>query len=217
MPKRALVQHRPWLLASILAATLFYFLRDEAIGGIQLMILKAAGVALLAVYALHRGRCTDARLMGLVMALSALGDALIEISFITGGAAFLLSHLAAITLYLRNRRAHPTSSQKLTGIALLLATPLVSWLLSSGDWGVTLYSLGLGAMACFAWLSRFPRYRVGMGAVLFVLSDWLIFSQVGFIGENPVAQWLIWPLYYGGQFMIATGVVQTLRHEKVVA
>lgn len=217
MPKRALAQHRPWLLASILAATLFYFLRDDEIGGIQLMALKAAGVGFLAAYALHRARCGDARLLALVMALSALGDALIEISFIAGGGSFLLAHLAAITLYQRNRRAHPTASQKLAGAALLLATPLVSWLLSSGDWGVTLYSLGLGAMACFAWLSRFPRYRVGTGAVLFVISDWLIFSQVGFIGENPVAQWLIWPIYYVGQFMIATGIIQTLRHEKVVA
>lgn len=216
MPKRALAQHRPWLLASIAAATLFYFLHDDAIGGIQLMALKAAGVALLAVYALHRGHRGDARLLALVMALSAIGDALIEISFIAGGAAFFLAHLAAIALYLRNRRAQPTTSQRLAGAALLVGTPLVSWLLS-GDAGVTLYSLALGGMAACAWLSRFPRYRVGTGAVLFVISDWLIFSRLGFIGENAVADWLVWPLYYGGQLMIATGVIQTLRHEKVVA
>jgi uncharacterized membrane protein YhhN len=34
-------------------------------------------------------------------------------------------------------------------------------------------------MAAAAWSSRFPRYRVGAGAVLFVISDWLIFSRMG--------------------------------------
>lgn len=215
MPKRALAEHRPWLLASIAAAALFYFLRDNAIGGIQLMALKGAGVALLAAYALHRGKTLDGYLLAAVMTLSAIGDVAIEVSMTAGGGAFFFSHLVAIALYLRNRRADTTGSQKLAAMSLLIGAPLISWLLS-GDLGITFYSVALGAMACTAWLSSFPRYRVGMGAVLFVISDCLIFSQVGFIGENAVAQWLIWPLYYAGQFMIATGVIQTLRHEKVV-
>lgn len=214
MPNIALAEHRPWLLASIAAAVAFYFLRDNPIGGVQLMALKGTGVALLAVYAWQRGFGGDANLLALVMALSALGDMAIELSFIAGGSAFFLSHVAAITLYLRNRRADPTVSQKLAGMGLLVGTPVISWLLSH-DWSVTLYALSLGGMACAAWLSRFPRYRVGTGAVLFVISDWLIFSEVGFIGENAVAHWLIWPIYYAGQFMIATGVIQTLRQEKV--
>ncbi len=210
MPKRALVEHRPWLLASIAVATAYYFLGNAPIGGIQLMLLKGLGIALLAIYALRRHSSADARLLALVMVLSSLGDVAIELSLVAGGVAFFFSHGAAVVLYLRNRRLDPTSSQKLTGGALLLVTPLVSYLLS-GDWAIALYALALGMMACTAWLSRFSRYRVGAGAVLFVLSDWLIFSRMGFIGQNAVADWFVWPLYYSGQFLIATGVVQTLR------
>ncbi|MFN4114526.1 MAG: lysoplasmalogenase family protein [Sphingomonadaceae bacterium] len=213
MAHAALIEHRPWLLASIVAAVAFFALRNAPIGGIQLMMLKGLGVGFLAIYALRRASGPDARLIALVMALGAMGDMAIEVSFTAGGTAFFLGHLVAIALYLRNRRAQPSPSQKLAAFALLVMTPVVSWLLTR-DAAVTFYSAGLGAMAASAWLSRFGRYRVGTGAVLFVVSDWLIFSQMGPLGQTALAQWLIWPLYYSGQFLIATGVVQTLRRHK---
>jgi hypothetical protein len=42
-------------------------------------------------------------------------------------------------------------------------------------------------------------------------SDWLLFSRFGPINLAPFPDLLVWPLYYAGQVMIATGVVQTLR------
>ena len=66
-------------------------------------------------------------------------------------------------------------------------------------------------------MSRFPRYRVGLGAVLFIISDWLIFSRFGAFDLAPLPDALIWPTYYAAQFMIATGVVQTLRAEAEAA
>lgn len=210
MARAALIEHRPWLVASIAAAVAFYALRDNPIGGIQLMALKGLGVALLAVYAARRGHGTDGTLIALVMALGALGDLAIELSLMAGGGAFFLGHLVAIALYLRNRRVQLSQSQRMAALALLIATPLISWLLSR-DPGVALYSTALGAMAATAWLSRFGRYRVGTGAVLFVVSDWLIFSQLGPVDLGRLPDLLIWPLYYCGQFLIATGVVQALR------
>ena len=212
MPKRALAEHRPWLLASITAGIAFYFLRDNPVPGVQLALLKGAGVAFLAAYAVHRGSGKDALALGLVLALSAIGDVVIEFSMEAGGAAFFTSHLAAITLYLRNPRHHTTSSQKALAVTLLLGAPIISWLLSQ-DWGVTLYGVALGGMASTAWMSRFPRYRVGLGAVMFVVSDWLIFSRLGPIDLGNVPDLAIWPLYFAGQFLIATGVTQVLRHE----
>ena len=88
--------------------------------------------------------------------------------------------------------------------------PLISWLLS-GDVLIAVYSLALGGMAMAAWLSLFPQWRVGLGALLFIVSDWLIFSRMGPIDLAPLPDLLIWPLYYIGQLLIATGVVQTLR------
>lgn len=213
MPKRALIQHRPWLLASLAAAIAFYFLRDDAIPGVWLYLLKGAGVGLLAVYALRRAHGFDGALITLALALSAAADAVLEISFEAGGALFAASHVAATVLYLRNRREYLTWSQRLLGLALLIAAPLVTWWLSNSI-EVTAYALFLGVMAATAWTSRFPRYRVGIGAVLFVVSDWLIFSRMGTFDLGVLPDYLIWPLYFGGQLMIATGVVQTLRGER---
>ena len=52
---------------------------------------------------------------------------------------------------------------------------------------------------------------MGTGAVLFLLSDLLLFARMGPLQGNVVPEILIWPLYYVGQLLIATGVAQTLR------
>ena len=212
MPKRALVEHRPWLLVSITAAIAYYFLQDSALGGVWLILLKGSAMAALAIYALRRSGHPDSRLLVAIMLFSSLGDMGIELSFQIGGLFFFIAHLVATSLYLKNGRHISTFSQKGLSVVLLLGTPAISYLLSD-NWQVTLYALSLGAMAATAWMSRFPRYRVGIGAVLFVISDWLIFAQMDQLNGNPISEWLIWPCYFVGQFMIATGVVQTLRGE----
>lgn len=212
MPKRALIEHRPWLLAAIAGAIAYFFLRSGGVDELPIILLKGSGAAFLAIYALARCKLFDARLLAAVMAFSSVGDMAIELSFVWGGAAFALSHALAITLYLRNRRGQTTGSQKGAAFALFLITPMVSWLLTR-DTAVTAYAITLGAMAATAWLSRFSRYRVGLGAILFVISDWLIFLNVGAEGAHGITSLLIWPLYFSGQFLIATGVIQTLRRE----
>ena len=220
MPKRALSEHRPYLLASLIAAVSYYFVADDPIGGIWLMGWKAAGVGFLALYAAHRGKGFDAWLIAAVMAFGAMGDALLEVSFLIGGGLFAIGHLIAIWLYLRHRRGATTASQKGAGLALLIFTPILAALLTYPlpNWELAAgYSFLVGAMAAAAWTSNFPRYRVGAGAVLFVVSDLLIFGREAGRVPYEVAEWLIWPLYYGGQFLIATGVVQTLRHPELRA
>lgn len=212
MPNRALVEHRPWLVAAIFGAIAYFFLRSGEVDELPIIFLKGSGVAFLAVYAWQRSSLAAGKLLALVMALSALGDMAIEFDIAWGGTAFFASHVAAMALYLKNLRHESTSSQKALAVVLLLVTPLVSWLLTS-DVTVAMYGLALGGMAACAWMSRFSRYRVGLGAVLFVISDWLIFANVGEIGAESLTSILIWPVYFTGQFLIATGVVQTLRNE----
>ena len=146
----------------------------------------------------------------LALALSALGDLAIELSFIAGGVAFFASHGVAILFYRRYLRPEPSVARRWGTILLFLAVPLVAWWLS-GDVLIGVYGLALGGMAMAAWLSLFPEWRVGLGALLFVASDWLIFSRLGPYDLAPLPDLLIWPLYYIGQLMIATGVVQALR------
>ncbi len=47
------------------------------------------------------------------------------------------------------------------------------------DVGATVYAAGLGSMAGAAWYSRFPRTIVATGALMFAVSDLLIFSELG--------------------------------------
>ncbi len=220
MAKRALIEQRPWLLASIAVSVAYYFLRDNPVGeGTWGLALKGASVGLLALYVAlrvpqgkHRG---DGFLLVGALALAAAGDIAIELDFVTGGAFFAAAHVVATGLYLRNLHKRPSPVQKLIGVALLIGTPLVSWLLS-GEGQIAIYASFLGAMASAAWMSHYPRYRVGTGAVLFVISDWLIFARMGPLDLEPANTILIWPLYYAGQLMIATGIIQCLRGEQPV-
>lgn len=148
------------------------------------------------------------------MALGAIGDVLLDAVGMTAGAlAFLLGHLVAIALYLRNRRAVLTSSQRALGWIVAPATVAIAVALVWRDGqavGVGIYAAALGVMAATARTSRFPRYRVGIGAMLFVASDLLIFSRAGPLAGSFVPTLLVWPLYFTGQALIAIGVVDAL-------
>ena len=214
MPRRALIDYRPWLLASLAASISYFFARDNYLPGDLLIVWKGAAVACLAVYAARRAKNADGWLLVAVLALGALGDMALELDMIAGGALFAAGHLTAIALFLRNPRERRTGSQWLAAMTLLIGTPLVAALLALPDprWPMAAgYAAIVGAMAASAWVSRFPRYRVGVGAVLFVVSDLLIFAREGQLVPEDLTWWTIWPLYYAGQFLIATGVVRTLR------
>jgi hypothetical protein len=220
MAKQALIEQRPWLLASITAALAYYFLRDNPVGeGTWGLLAKGASVGLLVVYVLLRvpqgKHRADGFLLAGALAIAAAGDVGIELDLGVGAALFAAAHVVAVVLYLRNRHQRPSPTQKLSGAALLIGTPLVSFLLS-GQALVAVYAAFLGTMASAAWMSHYPRYRVGTGAVLFVVSDWLIFAQMGPHDFAPLPDFFIWPLYYAGQLMIATGIVQCLRGEQPV-
>lgn len=218
MPKRALIEKRPWLLASLIAGISYYFIRHGTVPDIYEWAWKGVGVALLAVYALTRHKGADSRQIAAVMAFGALGDVLIELQLEAGAVAFLIGHLIAIQLYRRHRRESLTFSQKAAGLVMLVLIPVIAFMLPAeraAAPGITLYSAGLAAMTAAAWTSSFPRYRVGLGAVMFAVSDLLIFSRMGPLAQSPLPDLLIWPLYYFGQFLICVGVVGELRRRSV--
>ena len=216
MPKRALAEKRPLLLASIAAALAFYYLRWGPWPELYLIPLKGAAVGLLAVYLWLRHGSPDARLMAWAFGAAALGDMALEIETdrLIGGLLFFAYHVMAMGVYLRNRRPELTPSQKAAVAAMLVLTPAIAWLLPADRAqaaNTALYALALGAMAASAWASVFPRYRVGAGAALFLLSDLLLFAEMGPLQGHIVPQVMVWPVYYLGQLLIAVGVAQTLR------
>lgn len=200
-----------------LMAGISYFVADRlGLEGPAMVAWKGAGVGMLAAWAATRASNFDGWVIALVLTLGALGDVLLETSgFTIGGIAFLAGHMVATILYLGNRRSQPTVSQSLLGVALLAGTPLVT-LLITGEWTITLYGLGLGAMAAAAWTSRFPRYRLGVGALMFVASDFLIFARMGPMEASALPGLFVWPLYFAGQALIAHGVVETLAVRRYV-
>ncbi|MDF8331868.1 lysoplasmalogenase [Novosphingobium cyanobacteriorum] len=216
MAERGLIDRRPWLVASLLFGISYWFVAQGLVlpklPGLLVIAWKGAGVALLAAYAWAHHPSRDAHKVALVMGLGAIGDMVLEVNFIAGAVAFLLGHLIAVSLYLRYRREIMSPSQRLAGLAVLVATPFIAFALT-GQPTVALYSAALGAMAAAAWTSAFPRYRVGLGAVLFVASDLLIFARMGPLAGDVLAKALIWPLYYFGQFLICTGAISFLRRQ----
>jgi len=214
MPGRALIERRPWLLASLAAAIAYYLLAGSAVPGVYLLVLRGLPFLLLAIYALLRHAGQDSRMLAVVMALAALGVAAVDLFFYPGVLLLILSHCMAIALYMRHRREEIAASQKLVAVALLLLTPVNAWMLTSDPasvWTVTVYAVALGGMAGAAWTSSFPRYRVGAGAVLLVLASLLDLARSGPLAASDWPELLVWPLYYLGQFLICTGVIQTLR------
>ena len=216
MARRALAEKRPLLLASIAAALAFYYLRWGTLPELYLIPVKGAAVGLLAIYLWLRHSSPDARLLAWAFGAAALGDMVVEVETdrLIGGLLFFAYHVMAMGVYLRNRRPQLSPSQKGAVVAMLLLTPLLGWLLPANRGealNVALYGLALGAMAASAWASVFPRYRVGAGAVLFLVADLLLFAEMGPLQGHIVPQILVWPIYYLGQLLIATGVAQTLR------
>jgi uncharacterized membrane protein YhhN len=180
---------------------------------------KGAGVGLLAAYAALRARGLDGWLICAVMTLGAAGDVLLGAAgFVVGGGVFLLGHLVAIWLYLRNRRPGLSGFDRRFAMALIPFTALVAYLLPAnrtGAGGVMVYAIGLSAMAASAWISRFPRDRVALGALMFLASDLLIFARSGPLAGQAWVGFFVWSLYFAGQALICLGVTHTLAQRKV--
>jgi len=206
------------LAASVVAGVSYVASWNMGLPEVSATAWKGAGVALLALYAGLLARSLDGWLICTVLAFGALGDVLLEaVGLTTGAVAFLVGHLIAIGLYLRNRRASLTPSQRLLAICLIPATVIIAFFLPAdraGAPGVALYALGLSLMAATAWTSRFPRLGAGLGAVMFVASDLLIFARSGPLADAAWIGLAIWGLYYLGQLLICLGVTGALAKDR---
>ncbi|WP_417621638.1 lysoplasmalogenase [Parasphingorhabdus sp.] len=217
--KSAFAENRPFLMISLLFGISYYFacvLNTPELPEPLIVLWKGAGVSFLAIYALVRLHRLDGKIVGAFMAFGALGDMALEYDMIIGAGAFMVGHFLAIAFYSRYRRHKLGFSQKLFAILLVPLSIGIAWALPS-DRGsaltIALYCLSVAGMAAMAWTSRFSRYQVGAGAILFLVSDLLIFARMGPLETSIIPDLFIWPFYYFGQFMIATGIVRTLRHE----
>ena len=151
--------------------------------------------------------------LGLALALSTLGDVLLDLDperlFVFGLGSFLIAHLVYIFLFVRNRRSIPLGAPRilLALLVLLYSIAVSSWLLPSLETlmvPVAIYMCAITAMVLSAILARFPNPWVVVGAILFLISDSLL-AVNKFKSPIPFRDFLVWSTYYAGQYGIAIG------------
>lgn len=209
-----------WLwVAALIGGVSFFWAVLQHQDGPAIWAWKTSGVALLALWAAVNARSADGWLIAAALGFGALGDYLLDArGMLQGAAAFATGHLIAIALYLRNRRPSLSGSQRLLVWATVPLALVIAWgLTHAAETGQMIaamaYTGGVAVMAATAWASRFPRYRTGIGAMIFLASDLFIFAGEGGTLSRSVTMWLVWPLYFTGQALIAWGVVSTLSRE----
>src|SRR5262249_44797076 len=126
-------------------------------------------------------RDRDNVILGMALAFSSLGDALLDLDperfFIRGLLAFLAAHFIYILLFVRNwvRPLRPKGWQLALVAAVLIYSLLLSqWLapsLGAVAGPVMLYVCVITAMAVSAILAGFSKPWVYSGVVLFLISD----------------------------------------------
>ena len=202
------------LIAAVAVGVSYVFADVSGAGGSAAILWKGAGVGLLAIWCAMQAREVDGWLIAAVMAFGALGDVLLEAFGQTfGAAAFVIGHMIAMLLYFRNWRPRISFSQRLlAALVVPLSVFIAARMVSEGEMlGIAAYTFFVAGMAASAWTSRFPRYRTGIGAMMFLASDLLIFARMGPLAATEWVGPAIWLLYFGGQLLIAMGVVSTLN------
>ena len=213
-PSRALADRRPYLVLSVVAALAFYYMRVSELPEVYLVPIKGSAVGFLALYAWMRHSSKSAHLLAGALVAAAIGDMAIEFGLIVGGAAFFVSHVIMITMLIRHRRPPLESQESIIFIALLLGTPFAAYFLpydESLSLPVAIYALALGGMAAGAWASDFPRMRVAAGAILFVISDMLIFAGAGAAVRQPHTGISRLADLLPRAVLLTVGVITTLR------
>ncbi len=168
---------------------------------------KGAGVSLLALFAALQAKDVDGWLISAVMACGAVGDVLLDaVGLETGAIAFVAGHVIAIWLYTRHPRKTLSPSQRALALIIVPLSMAIAYMMMR-DIGIAVYKAFVAIMAATAWISAFPRYRTGIGAMMFLASDLLIFAVLGPLEGVSWVSPTIWGLYFGGQVLIVLGVI----------
>lgn len=174
------------------------------------VVIKAAGVSLLAVYAFRAGHLV----LAAGLALGALGDVFLALDqsvLPLGIAAFGLGHLVYIWLFARWRmEAGPRGGMsRIAALAVALSgLAMMNWLqphFGELQIAASVYNGIILVMAVLAILGRSPLLAM-IGALLFVVSDSVLAVRL-FAGELDWAGPVVWVCYYLGQAAITLGLV----------
>lgn len=213
---------RVLLVALSLAASLGYLAVESRPPSILRTGLKTAAIGLwvpLPLLALPGAAALPLAMLALAFLLSSVGDLFLAMkdnprNFTRGLLAFLAAHLfyLAIMLPLASRPEGlvANAASLVTGAGALA---LYFWLrpnlgknqLPVGVYLVTILFMALAALAIPA-----AQPWLGLGAVLFVISDGVIAADK-FGRPIPYRGLIVWATYYGGQALMALSLMALLR------
>lgn len=206
MPKRALMNKRPYLLGSLALALLVWMAPPQALPGLFGLLAQVGAIALLGVYAWHWSDAQPARLVAAAAMLSAATMLLWTLSAQIAQLLFLAGLFCALGLFLQERR--PVLSEFDKGIATVLTIGPAALAMIFAGFEPAIAALLMGGVAAAAWASQFPRWRVLPGALMLVIAYLLPFVLPVTIETARTFAMIHWPLVFVGHFLIATGVVQ---------
>ncbi|MCA8901405.1 MAG: lysoplasmalogenase [Hyphomonas sp.] len=188
----------------------------RAEGGAAKVIVKTGSTALLAVFAYLAG---GPWLLVAALALSSLGDAFLALEgenwLKPGMAAFFLAHVAYIALFWNLPQSGRTLLNMGAQLGLVFGgVGFIRWLapwLGAMRYPVFAYAAIILVMGAAALRLQPEHLLVTVGALMFVASDVILSLQLFTrpAGEAPrlVPSILVWGLYFGGQALIAWGIV----------
>lgn len=182
------------------------------------VIVKGSAVGLLAIFVLVSMQTVNHLLLFFALIASVGGDVLLEIphenALTRGLTSFLAAHVLFIVLYIKNRMP----AEDITGLRVRIAAFM--WAIA-GAVGYVLYpylgemvmpvvtySVVLSAMATTALFSKFPVKLVGVGALLFVVSDAVLGARL-FSTVPEYTSYIVWATYYLAQLLMLLGIMLT--------
>jgi uncharacterized membrane protein YhhN len=171
-------------------------------------LLAVAAIVVLVAIGRRPASTTVVALLGLALLASGVGDVLVDVSVPAGLGAFLVAHVAYLTLFLvAFRRRISRWTFLLVGwytVLVLLLAPVTGSLLVP----VLIYGAALGAMAMNATRGG---VLTSVGGILFVVSDTVLALQLftGLVGGRA-ADVVVMVTYLAAQSLLVLGVLARL-------
>lgn len=130
---------------------------------------------------------------------------------------FIVADFIAILLYYRNFRPNLGAGSYLGAAMFVGGVSLASYLLPT-DRGdaiiVAIFVVPLATMTALTFLTRFSPWLVGLGTLLILLSDLLIFRRMGPIECMAGLREAIWLCYFVGEALVVYGVTRGLMRTR---
>jgi uncharacterized membrane protein YhhN len=179
--------------------------------------LKAVPVLALALMVWNHRKSRQEIFLFIALLFHGLGDVLLEIErvrlFLPAVGAFMLGHIFYILTFKADISSNRISTAKkllVSGViifAVVMGLAVVPHLEAHLVAPVVVYMIVIGTMTVCALLANYRTAWISAGAISYLLSDSII-AITTFIHPFAASSYIIWPMYYLGQFLTVIGFLR---------